>query len=108
MTRDTFDMFGEPDRGRFGDNDSAPARGRVTNSSDLVDLTLAKHHQTDRAILVSSNGDENRAVWIPLSRCEVEAKTSYLNGTRKNGSPVNLQMVIVTLPEPVAKEKGLI
>ncbi len=38
----------------------------------LIDLTVQLHAKTDRAILVSNDGDEKSAVWLPLSQCEVE------------------------------------
>lgn len=63
-------------------------------SRELVDLLLKLHHKTERAILVSETGEEKKAVWIPLSHCEVEL--------RRNG------MVNVTMPEWMAIEKGLV
>lgn len=62
--------------------------------SDLVDLTLHKHYQTDRAIFVSEVGDERDAVWIPLAHIEV--------------NPRKGNIVEVTMPEWLAKEKGLV
>lgn len=62
--------------------------------SDLVDLNLALHMKTERAILVSETGDEAKAVWLPLALCEVV--------------PRPRQAVVVTLPEWLAIEKGLI
>ena len=37
---------------------------------DLVEITVIKIRQTDRAVLVHT-GDVNDAVWIPLSQCEL-------------------------------------
>ncbi len=62
--------------------------------SDLVDVTVQLHHATDRAVLVSDDGDREKAIWIPLSQCEVEK--------RPNG------IAVVTMPEWMALEKGLI
>jgi hypothetical protein len=111
--RDTFDMFEREDRGRFGDNESVRSNADVR--SDLIDLSLALHVETPAkgkfnqgAILVSDNGDETRAVWIPKSLCEFERSNSFLTGKRKNGSSLKLQFVTVTLSERFAKEKGLI
>lgn len=111
--RDTFDMFDREDRGRFGDNESV--RGNDDVRSNLIDLSLALHVETPAkgshnqgAILVSDNGDETRAVWIPKSQCEFERKNSFLTGKRKNGSSLKLQSVTVTLSERFAKEKGLV
>lgn len=111
--RDTYDMFSDPDRGRFGDNESDSKPTRVTGSSDLIDLELVLHAEThpgnsDKgAILISDNGDEARAKWIPKSLAQVERSGRSVPGTRKNGQKVQLQAVTVTVPNWVATEKGL-
>ena len=61
--------------------------------SDLLDVTMQLHYRTDRAILVSDDGDKENAVWLPLSQVEV--------------LPKNDGMVEVTMPEWLAVEKGL-
>lgn len=60
----------------------------------LVDLDLHIHAVTDKAILVSENGDAEKAVWLPKSQIEYE-------DDNKDG-------VKVTLPEWLAMEKLLI
>lgn len=62
--------------------------------SDLIDVTVQLHHETERAILVSDDGDREKATWIPLSQCEILK--------RPNG------IAIVTMPEWLALDKGLI
>lgn len=62
--------------------------------SDLVDLTMQLHAETAKAVLVSDDGDKDKAVWLPLSQCEVERKAKGI--------------VIVTMPEWLATEKGLV
>lgn len=57
--------------------------------SDLVDVAVQKHAETDRAWLVSDTGDCNDAIWIPKSQAE-------------------LADGLLTLPEWLAMEKGLI
>lgn len=76
------------------------------SKSNLTDLTLALHAETERAVLVSETGDEKKAVWIPKSQCEVEQTGKFCQqgnavGTRK------YPVVIVTLPEWQAINKGL-
>lgn len=100
MTRDTFDAFKAPDRGRFGDNETrrSTRRGpRVTGASDLVDLDLILHNDnpTKKAIAVSFDKDTpfEKWVWLPRSLIEYE----------RNGNRVK-----VTLPESCALEKGLV
>ena len=72
--------------------------------SDLTDLTLALHHETALAVLVSETGDEKKAKWLPKSKVEVEKTGKVVQGTvgaRK------FAVVIVTLPEWLAVEKEL-
>ena len=111
MIRDTFDKFHErDDRGLFGDNESSARRRgrRGTGASDLHDLALVQHHETDRAVLVSADGDEARAVWLPKSRVEIERKQEFVIGKAKGGQKIRLPSVTVTVPEALAVEKGLL
>lgn len=62
--------------------------------SDLHDLELQLHHETDRAILVSDDGDAANGVWLPKSVIEFEK--------------IGKGRVIVTLPEWLAVERGLV
>jgi hypothetical protein len=106
VIRDTFDRFRHPERGRFGDNESV--RGNDSVRSDVIDITIAVHHRTDRAVLVSIDGDEARAQWLPLSLIEFEVTGKFTQGRRKSGQAVELATAIVTLPQRLAKEKGLV
>lgn len=111
MTGDAYDKFQAPERGMFGANEQADSRGRgprVSGASDLVDLSLALRHRTEKAILVSVDGDEAKAQWLPKSRCEYEIKASYLQGRKRNGQSIGLPFVVVTLSEALAKEKRLV
>ena len=62
--------------------------------SDLVDLTMQLHAETPKALLVSDDGVQTNAVWLPLSQIEYRKKP-------------NSSIVEVTLPEWLAPEKGL-
>ena len=62
--------------------------------SDVIDLTLQKLHETDKAVLVTDSIPE-KGVWLAKSRIEIEP------------APVG-GLYIVTLPEWLALEKGLI
>lgn len=66
---------------------------RVSGASDLIDLEMHLHHATERAVLVSDDGDKAKAVWLPLSQVEVAPRTGAT--------------VTVTCPEWLAIEKGL-
>jgi hypothetical protein len=61
--------------------------------SDLVDIEVQIHHRTGKAVLVSDDGDREKAVWLPLAQIEVERFGSHHT---------------VTMPEWLAVEKGLI
>lgn len=99
MTRDTVDHFQQPDRGRFGDNEQ---RSDQVEKSNLVDLHfyLRNDNPSKKAIGVSADRQTpfKDWIWLPRSRIEYHATGSI------RGTPT----VRVTLPEPLAKEKGLI
>ena len=63
--------------------------------SDLIDVTVQKHADTAKAVLISSDGDEKKAKLIALSQCEIEPV--------KGSSTI----FMLTLSEWLAKEKGL-
>lgn len=60
----------------------------------LCDLELHLHAETDKAILVSTDGNADDVVWVPKSQCEYEIK-------KKN-------LVLVTMPEYLTTDKGLV
>lgn len=67
-------------------------------NTDLVDLMVVLHHETEKAVLVSDDGDRARAVWLPKSAVEVE------EGPTAMGQKYHT----VTLPERLAIDKGLV
>lgn len=67
--------------------------------TNIIDLTLQEHHRTKAAILVSDDGEEKNAVWLPLSQIEVAVAPG--TGGAKG-------LVLVTLPEWLATERGLV
>lgn len=108
MAGDTFDRFSAPDRGRFGDNEHRSSRPTSEARSDLIDVTLALHHETPKAWRLSVDGVDKRAVWIPKALCEVTRSGKQQGGVDRYEHAVNLDIVHVTLRERLAKEKGLI
>lgn len=63
--------------------------------SGLTDLELMIHHETEKAILVSNDGNRDAAQWLPKSRVQLE-------------EPITIgKAQIVTLPQRLAEEKGL-
>jgi hypothetical protein len=65
------------------------------SKSDLIDVAVRLHHETEKAWLVSDDGEVESAVWIPKSQAEIEAKA-------------NGRMHMLTLPEWLATDKRLI
>jgi hypothetical protein len=60
----------------------------------LVELELCLHHQTPSALLVSDDGEDERAVWVPKSLVTWEPTT---------GDAIQAKM-----PEWLARDRGLI
>jgi hypothetical protein len=63
--------------------------------SNLIDILGFQHVETERAIRFSETGDDKDAVWLPKSQIEIEPGNKPGHTT-------------VTMPEWLAKEKGLI
>lgn len=68
--------------------------------SDLIDVALVVHHMTAKAFLVSEDGDEKKAKWLPKSQCQ--------RGENLVEAQCGGRVWSFTLPEWLAKEKGLI
>jgi hypothetical protein len=66
----------------------------MAGKSDLIDITMQLHAETEKAVLVSDDGDKAKAIWLPLSQVEIE---------RKDGG-----IVVVTMPEWLATQRGLV
>lgn len=76
------------------------------SSKILTDLTLCLHAETDKAILVSDTGVAARAVWLPKSQIEIEQTGKFTYAENRIGAK-KYPVVIVTLPEWIAIDKGL-
>ena len=61
--------------------------------SDLVDIQVVVHHTTDKAVLVSLDGEHSKAVWLPRSQIDL---------VKYRGD------ITVTMPEQLAIDKGLV
>ena len=64
--------------------------------SDVIDIDVHVHARTEKAVLVSDDGDKEGAVWLPLSQVEIEPHATAQ------------RVYVLTLPEWFASEKGLI
>ncbi|MCA2013480.1 hypothetical protein LCM17_18460 [Cereibacter sphaeroides] len=62
--------------------------------TDFFDTTVQIHSETDRAILVSEDGDEFEAVWLPLAEIEVN---------KRRGAIAD-----VSIPDWLAADRGLV
>lgn len=67
---------------------------REARKSDLIDLTVYLHAETEKAVRVSESGREEKSFWLPKSQIEIE---------RKSGTVIE-----VTVPEWLAQNKRLI
>lgn len=73
-----------------------------------VGLELVQHYDTGSALLLSETGEEPKAVWIPRSQVRIQPHDKSVAGFKKDGQRVVLPIVTVTMPEWLAKRKGLI
>lgn len=71
----------------------------AVRDNDLIVLELFLHHETPKAMLVSEFGVKEQAVWLPLSQIGVEFQDRQID---------ELEIIKVTIPEWLAREKGLI
>ena len=62
--------------------------------SDLIDITCRLHAETDKAILISDDGNRAKAQWLPKSQIEFEL--------------IPGGCITVTMPEWLAIDKKLI
>jgi hypothetical protein len=44
----------------------------VFKKNELTDIEVFVHHRTASAALVSDDGDDDNAVWLPLSQIELD------------------------------------
>jgi hypothetical protein len=93
--RDTFDAFAPRERGRFGDKERQRSGPRVTGAADLLDLTLRRGKDNPLSITVA-DPDKPGGKWISLPKSQIE----YVD--KGHG------IVVVTLPEWLAIDRGLI
>jgi hypothetical protein len=64
--------------------------------SDLIDLEVMVHAETDEAIKVSLDGNAQKAVWIPKSMIEIERSMKMED------------VVTMTVPQWKAEKEGLV
>lgn len=62
----------------------------------LIDIFGHIHHETEAAVLFSDTGEEEAAVWLPKSQCEIEK------------DPERNNLATVTLSTWLAEKKELV
>lgn len=65
--------------------------------SDLIDIDVTVHHETEKAWLVSSDVSTPEKVWLPKSMCEVSDQ-----------KPAPSKAGTLTAPQSFLRDKGLI
>ena len=73
----------------------------MARKSPLVELEVIFQHRTEKALCVKAHETSKESIWIPLSQCEFEAK-------QVSRAPLRGEVVILTAPEAVLIEKGLL
>jgi hypothetical protein len=79
--------------------------------SNLADVMVVKHHETPAAVLVSSDGHRDKAVWLPKGAVE-EADTGRSQmetiDPPSRFSPKRCPIIEITAPQRLLEDKGLV
>lgn len=70
----------------------------MSNNDEMIEFKLIYHNETDKAYLVSEDGERDTAVWVPKSQVEVPMERAYADGDQ----------IEVHIPEWLAKKKDLL
>ena len=65
-----------------------------------IDVEVALFHETEKAYLVGTSDDREKAVWVPKSQCEL--------GDERKGRSGRYDIYELTLPQWLAEDKGLV
>lgn len=74
----------------------------------MITMTMVEHKRTRWAVLVSCDGYESRAEWVPLSRVTVTPTGQVALVTLRNGQTDQAPIVEVEMPPVLAVEQGFI
>jgi hypothetical protein len=99
--KDLVDIMG-------GGRGSMPREDDRATKSDLHDFEMVLHYDTGKAVLVSDTGEEKRAVFLPKSQIEIHKQDKTSPAVKRDGQRTVLPVVTITVPEWLAKDKGLI
>lgn len=105
MMRDLVDQMGgthgRPPRHTVADDDRVEC-------VKLHDFTVALHYDTGKAVLISETGEEAKAVWLPKSELSIRDLGRTTPAIKKGGVRVPVRLIEITVPDWLAKNKGLI
>lgn len=108
MNRDLVDMMGGGHGRAPEHSDDDPLPGKTEHCE--FELVLHYDNEARGAILVSETGEEAKAVW--LSKSEIQftptGKTAPAKTTQGKLLAVQRPVVTVSVPEWLAKDRGLI
>lgn len=76
--------------------------------ADDIEITCVLHAETRVAVLISDDGNEARAQWIPRSQIEMVATGRPTQITRRNGRTGYGQIVEITMPGWLARQRELV
>lgn len=100
MTRDLFHL----------DEDEPPQtfNGGVSVKTIELDMVLHYDNPVRDAILASETGEESSAVWLARSQIQMNQSGKKVPAIKKDGQHTILPVIAVSMPEWLAKDKGLI
>ena len=79
------------------------------SSRENVEITCVIHHESARAMLISDDGYEDRAVWLPRSQIsEINESGRTSRVVRRNGQMGVGRIVFITIPGWLARQQGLV
>ena len=108
MTRDLVDIMGGA-RGRPPERIAADDAGDdKVERVRLHDFEMVELYRTRDAVKVSDTGEDSRAIWLPLKEIEIQEASRTAGAVNRNGQTTSRPVVTVTVPEWLAKEKGLV
>lgn len=70
----------------------------MSTKTETLDLTLVFHDETEKAIIVSEDGDDTKTIALPKSRVEFE----FIRPAR------GMKRVEVQIPDWLAEKEGLV
>ena len=77
--------------------------------NEPTELMVAQHFDSPKSVLVSIDGDNAHAKWIPKSLIEsIDLTGKTTKGTDRGGYKVTLPLANLVIPEWLALREGLI